>query len=63
MIGKPELRSQLTIPQTAPTDRDVGDLGDRLHLLNVSDADFGDPEGAADVGPLVARAGALHRSV
>ena len=48
------------VPPRRATDRDVGDLGDRLHLLDVANADLRDPEGAADVRPLVAEAGALH---
>lgn len=42
--------------------RDLGDLGDRLHLLDAADADFRNPEGAADVRPLLTRLGGLHGS-
>ena len=40
--------------------RNAQDLRDRLHLLHVANGDLGDPEGAADVGPLGAGPGALH---
>ena len=36
------------------------DLGDGLHFLNASNTDFGDPEGAADVGPQFSRFSGLH---
>ena len=42
--------------------RDLGDLGDRLHLLDAADADFRNPKRAADVRPLLTRLGGLHRS-
>ena len=40
--------------------RYAGDLGDGLHLLDAADADLWDPEGAADVRPLLAALGGLH---
>jgi hypothetical protein len=48
--------------QVPTTLRNFRDLGDRLHLLNTPDAHLGDPEGAADVGPLLAGLGSLHGS-
>ena len=40
--------------------RNAGDLGDGFHLLHAADADLWDPEGAADVRPLLAALGGLH---
>ena len=37
---------------TLPTHRDVGYLGDGLHLLWHTDADLWDPQSTANVGPL-----------
>ena len=42
--------------------RDLGDLGDGFHLLDAANADFRNPESAADVGPLLTRLGRLHRT-
>ena len=44
------------------TDRYAGYLGDGLHLLDTADGDLGYPEGAGDVGPLLACPRALHSS-
>ena len=40
--------------------RNAGDLGDRLHLLDIADGHLGYPEGAGHVGPLLASPRALH---
>lgn len=44
------------------THRNTGDLGDRLHALDATDADLWYPERAGHVRPLVTRARAFHRT-
>ena len=40
--------------------RNAVNSGDGLHACHVADVDFGYPEGATDMGPLLAVLGGLH---